>query len=72
MKDMVWYFSNCQKVNKLDSEPETEKKLFERYVEEIICTVSGEPETLLGKVNTLYRKLEFTMKKPDENGNLAF
>ena len=30
MKDMVWYFSNCQKIKKLDSEPETERQLFER------------------------------------------
>ena len=49
MKDMVWYCSNCQKINKLDSEPETERQLFERYVDDIICTVSGEPDILLRK-----------------------
>ena len=34
--------------------------------------VNGEPDTLLRKVNTLHRKLLFTMEKPDESGNLAF
>ena len=43
-----------------------------RYVDDIICTVNGEPDTLLRKVNTLHRKLEFTLEKSDENVNLAF
>ena len=34
--------------------------------------VNGEPDTLLRKVNTLHRKLEFTMEKPDKNDNIAF
>ena len=72
MKEMVWYCSNCQKINKLESEPKTERQLFERYVDDIICTVNVEPDTWLRKVNTLHRKLEFTMEKPDENGNFAF
>ena len=72
MKDMVWYCSNCQKINKLDCEPETEGQLLLRYVDHIICTVNGEPDTLLREVYNLQRKLEFTMENPDENGNLAF
>ena len=36
MKNMVWYCSNCQKINKLDSEPETERKFFESYIDDII------------------------------------
>ena len=55
-----------------DCEPETERQLLLRYFDDIICTVNGEPDTLLRKVNTLHRKLEFTMEKPNENGNLAF
>ena len=64
--------SNCQKINNLDSEPETERQLLLRYFDDIICTVNGKPDTLLRKVNTLHRKLEFTIEKPNENGNLAF
>ena len=72
MKDIVWYCSNCQKISKLDSEPETERQLLLRYVDDIFCTVNSEPDTLLRKVNTLHSKLEFTMKKSVENGILAF
>ena len=72
MKDMVWYCSNCQKFKKLDSEPETERQLFERYVDKMIWPLNGEPEILLRKVNTLHRKMEFTVEKPTENGNIAF
>ena len=56
MKDMVWYCSNCQRINKLDSEPETERQLLLRYVDDIICMVIGEPDTLLRNVNTLHLK----------------
>ena len=55
-KDIVWYCSNCQKINKLDSGPETEKQLLLRYVDDIFSTVNGEPDILLRKVNTLNRK----------------
>ena len=68
---MVWYCSNCQMIDKLDCEPETERQLFSRYVDDIICTVNGEPDTLLKKVITIHRKSEFTMEKFDENWNLS-
>ena len=54
MKDMMWYCSNCQEIYKLDSEPETERQLFLTIVVNTKCTVNGEPETLLRKVNTLH------------------
>ena len=72
MKDMVWYCSNCQKINKLDIEPKTKRQPLLRYVDDKICTVNREPDTLLRKVNMLHRKMECTMEKPYENGNLAF
>ena len=72
MKDMVWYCCNCQITNKIDSEPGTERQLLLRYVDDIVCTVNGEPDTLLRRVSTLHRKLEFKVEKSDENGNLAF
>ena len=64
MKDMVWYCSNCQKIIKLDSEMATERRLLERYVDDVICTVKGEPDILLRKGNTLHRKLEITVENP--------
>ena len=33
------------------------KELFERYVDDIICAINGEPDILHRKVNTLHRKL---------------
>ena len=44
-------------INKLDSETETERQIVLRFVDDIICTVNGEPDPLLRKVNTLHRKL---------------
>ena len=72
MKDIEWYCSNCQKINKLDSELEKERHLFGSNSDNIFCTVNGEPETLHRRVNNLHIKLEFTMEIPDENDNLAF
>ena len=39
---------------------------------DMFCTVSIEVENLLTKLNILYRKLELTIERPDENGNLVF
>ena len=72
MKNMMWYCSNCQKVNKLDSEPGNERQFFQRYETQTICTLSDELYRLLKKVNTLHTKFEFTTETPDKNGNIAF
>ena len=72
MKDMVWYCSDCQKIYLMDSEPETERLLFERYVDETIHTVSGKQDSLLRKANNFHRKSEFKMERTDENGKLVF
>ena len=58
---MVWYCFTCQKIHKIDNESETERKLFPRYVDFIMCTLSGEPESLLKIVNNR-----------GKNGSLAF
>ena len=49
MKDIIRYCSNCQKIYKLDCEPQIERQLLERFVDDIICTVNGEPVILLRK-----------------------
>ena len=72
MNDNVWFCSNCQKFNKLDSEPEFGGQLFKGCVENITCTVRGETDNLIRKINTLHGNLEFTMERTDKNGNLAF
>ena len=40
------YCSNFKKIDKIDSEPDTERKLFERYADDIICTQSDDPDSL--------------------------
>ena len=72
MNDKVWFCSDCQKFNKLDSEPETRIQLSERYVDETRFTVIGEWENLLGNVNTFHRNLEITIKGTYENGLWQF
>ena len=58
---MVWYCFICQKIHKIDNESETERKLFPRYIDFIMSTLSGEPDGLIKIVNNR-----------DKNGNLAF
>ena len=55
LKGMVGFCSNCQKNNKLDSELETERQLFERYVRDINITVSARHHDILPrKANTAH------------------
>ena len=70
--DIVRYYSIWQKINKLYSEPENERQLSLRYVDNIICPVNAELDTLLRKVNDLHRKLEFTVENHDENFNFVY
>ena len=53
------------------------KKLFERYVDDIICIVEGDPNTLLNpnnvtRVNSLHKNIQFTTEKANEKEELAF
>ena len=36
-----------------------------------ICALSGEPDSLIRKVNKLHKKLEFTMVMTDKGDNLS-
>ena len=71
MGDVVWVFSHCK--NKTDWDTGKKKrKLFERYVDDIICTVKDDPGKLLNRVNKLHNNLEFTIERLNENRELAF
>ena len=52
--------------------PYEEMKLFKTYVDDIICTVRGDPEEYLKFENSLQNNLQFTLEKVNMEGNLAF
>ena len=47
-------------------------KLFKRYVDDIICTVRGDPDEYLKFANSLHNNLQFTLEKVNMDGGLAF
>ena len=70
MQDVVWictYCNNQQIVGRYE-----EMKMFKRYVEDIICTVRGDPDDYLKFANSLQNNLQFTLEKVNMEGNLAF
>ena len=48
------------------------RKLFERYVDDIICTVKDDPIKLTQEVNDLNPNLEFTLKILNDMSEIAF
>ena len=60
------YCSNQQTVGRYD-----EMKLFQRYVDDIICTVCGDPDEYLKFANSLHNNLQFTLEKVNIEGDLA-
>ena len=70
MKDVVWictYCNNQQIVGRYE-----EMNLFKRYVDDIICTVRGDPGEYLKSANSLHNNLQFTLEKVNMERNLAF
>ena len=47
-------------------------KLFKRYVDDIICTVLGNPDEYLKLANSLHKNLRFTLDRVNMEDNLAF
>ena len=47
-------------------------KLYKSYVDDIICTVRGDPDEYLKFANSLDNNLQFTLEKINMEGNLAF
>ena len=70
MGDVVWVCSLCK--NKTDWDTGNKRKLFERYVDDIICTVKDHPDKLLNRVDKLHKNLEFTIERLNDHRELAF
>ena len=66
MEDPVWCCSNCEIMP--NSTSRTERKIFERYVEEVICTVKSTPETILNATDQLHNNHGFTVETFDKKG----
>ena len=49
-----------------------ELKLFKRYVDDIVCTVKGNPLDYLEYANSLHKNLQFTLETPNGSGDMAF
>ena len=65
--------SCCKSKNKTDWDTGNKRKLFERYVDDIFCTVKDDHDKLLNRVNKLHNNLEFTIERLNENHReLAF
>ena len=47
-------------------------QLFLRYVDDIVRTGEGEPSVVLHAAKKLHANLKFTLKRPNEHGELAF
>ena len=46
-------------------------KLFKRYVDDIVCTVKGNPLDYLEYAYSLHKNLQFTLETPNGSGDLA-
>ena len=55
----------------MDWDTGNKRKLFERYVDDIFCTVKDDPDKLLYRVNKLHNNLEFTIERLNENRELT-
>ena len=69
MQETVWICSYCAEKGKEDT---LELKLFKRYVDDIVCTVKGNPLNYLEYANSLHENLQFTLETPNGSGDLAF
>ena len=70
MQEIVWICSYCaEKGRKQDT---LELKLFKRYMDDIVCTVKGNPLDYLEYANSLHKNLQFTLETPNGSGDLAF
>ena len=59
MQEIVWICSYCAVKGR--KEDTLELKLFKRYVDDIVCTVKGNPLDFLEYANSLHKKLQFTL-----------
>ena len=71
MQDVVWICTYCSNNQQTVGRYE-EINLFKRYVNNIICTVRGDPGENLKFENSLHNNLQFTLEKGNMEGDLAF
>ena len=69
MREIVWICSYCTEKGR--KEDTLELKLFKRYVDDIECTVKGNPLIYLEYANSLHKNLQFTLETPKGSGSLA-
>ena len=70
MQENVWVCSYCtQKRTKADTQ---ELKSFKRYVDDIVCTVKGNPLGYFEYANSLHKNIQLTLETPNGSGDLAF
>ena len=70
MQNVFWictYCSNQQTVGRYE-----EMKLLKRYLDDIFCTVCGEPDENLKFANSLHNNQKFTLEKVKTEGDSAF
>ena len=70
MQENVWICSFCTEERR--KEDTRELKLFKSYVDDIVCTVKGNPLDYLEFANSLHKNLQFTLETPNESGDWAF
>ena len=70
MQEIVWICSYCAEEGR--KEDTLELKLFKRYVDDIVCTVKGNPLDYLEYANSLHKNLQFTLETPNGSAELAF
>ena len=69
MQDINWICSYC--TEKGSKENAQELKLFKSYVDDIVCTVKGNPLDYLEYAKSLHKRLLLTLEKPNGSGDLA-
>ena len=70
MRKIVWICSYCPEKGR--KEDTLELKLFKRYVDDIVCTVNGNPLDYLEYAYSLHKNLQFTLETPNGSEDLAF
>ena len=63
MQDVVWIFIYCSNQQKVGHDKEM--KLFNKYVDDIICTVRGDPDEYLKFANSLHNNQPIYLRKSE-------
>ena len=72
MENQFWMCSFCRKNDKTDINHSSERKVFLRYVDNIVGTVRGDTKELLDAGNNLHPNLQITLETTDDKNSLPF